>query len=86
MKKLRMILPAAAVVLAAAGALATNITKEARFDDPVEVSIVGVNNCPLTHSCIPGGEVDCALGLTKFAVQTGDPATCAIPLKGTYDE
>lgn len=59
MKKLRMILPAFAIVFAVAAAFASNATPKAF--DPVDVSDTNATNCIRIGSCTPSGSEACTV-------------------------
>jgi hypothetical protein len=84
MKKLRMILPVAAVVLAVAGAWATQAAETSEFA-PVDVSVLNASNCLIVGKCTNTGTQDCIVSETTYAPREGtDPITCSVPAKGTF--
>lgn len=65
MKKIRMILPALAIIFAIAGAFATNATPSISAFAPVNVSLDG-GNCNIDGTCEPGGTLQCQSGSTDL--------------------
>ena len=83
MKKVRLLLPALAVVFGIAGALATNASSNSM--DPIDVTNDNTDPCEQIGTCTPGGQISCAVNAEETALYREDDCTTLVAINGDFD-